>query len=145
MVLCYFLPLANEPLVLWTFGPKTSGPKDSGQKATRSMPSAPLERPQKVFRDRGVRLPANQQNWSRLRFAISTFSTAAATCSSWPTAVVFRRLRYGSGAGSPLTCKLLHDDPIKVSSINSRTPSGSSSHRPHEHRSLLSSPSIPWF
>jgi hypothetical protein len=36
-------------------------------------------------------LPANQQNWSPLGFTISTFSTAAASCSSWPAAIVFKR------------------------------------------------------
>jgi hypothetical protein len=48
-------PPANEPLALWTFEPKTSGPKGPRQKATRSMPYGPFGATAKIFRDRGVR------------------------------------------------------------------------------------------
>jgi hypothetical protein len=123
------------------FEPKNLGTLSTrGPKARRSMPYGPLERTRRSSGTAEFALPANQQNWSRLGFSISTFSTAAANllelangCSVQKT-----RPRYGSGAGSPLTCQLLHDDPIKVSSINWRRPCGSSSHRPHEHRSLQS-------
>jgi hypothetical protein len=97
----------NEPLA---FEPKDLGAERPTSEDTTADALCPFGATAEFV------LPANQRNWSRLRFAISTFSTAAANllelangCSVQKT-----RPRYGSGAGSPLTCQLLHDDPIKL-------------------------------
>jgi hypothetical protein len=129
-----FVPPVMSPWSPTPFEPKNLGTLSTrGPKARRSMPYGPLERPRRSSGTAEFALPANQQNWSRLGFSISTFSTAAATCSSWPAAVVFRRQDRYTVRGLDLR---------KVSSINSNRSCGSSSHRHHEHRSLLGGPSL---
>jgi len=89
----------------------------------------------KIFRDRGVRFVFGPTKLEPLRILyFNIFDRAgnllesASSCSIQKTGP-----RYGSGAGSPLTCQLLHDDSIKVSSTISSIPCGSSIHRVHEH------------
>jgi hypothetical protein len=101
------LPTSHQrtfgPLDLWAKGRRQ---KTLGPKATRSMPSVPLERPRRSSGTAEFVLSANQTKLEPLRIPISTFSTAAANpfelangCSVQKT-----RPRYGPGTGSAFTC-----------------------------------------